>query len=166
MLDKAFMTKMGLKTRKQYVDHIFNNGGKDVFGKKFKGYSTYPSKWVMMNLRDGKRKGSPKEGYSYKQAKEGNMLNRQAGAFKNSTAPVLSGDFMNDCKQYSTSNSFGVIWASFGERVEHLHKMSRKVTDKSQPFPQKILNMIGVEVNKEVKKKMPKSKTTRVVIGK
>ena len=38
MLDLKFMQKMSFKTRKAYVDHIFEKG-KDVFGRPFKAYS-------------------------------------------------------------------------------------------------------------------------------
>ena len=142
MLDRAFMDKMAMKVRKRYVDHIFLKG-KDVFGKKFKGYST-----------------------EYGIRKRDDKFKRQSSAFKNTTSPVLTGDFMNDCKPYSTNNSFGVIWAAYGSRVDHLAKRDRKVTTKSQPFPEAIFKMIGIDVNKEVKRKLPKSKTIRIKIGK
>jgi len=165
MLDRAFMDKMAMKVRKRYVDHIFLKG-KDVFGKKFKGYSTNVTKWASILARKNERKNIPKEGLSYGQAKKMGILKRQASAFKNSTAPVLSGDFMDDCKPYSTNNSFGVIWAAYGSRVDHLAKRDRKVTTKEQPFPEAIFKMIGIDVNKEVKRKLPKSKTIRIKIGK
>ena len=142
MLDRAFMDKMAMKVRKRYVEHIFLKG-KDVFGKKFKSYST-----------------------EYGIRKRDNKFKRQSSAFKNTTSPVLTGDFMNDCKAFSTSNSFGIKWASFGSRVKHLADRDRKVTTKSQPFPEPILKMINVDINKEVKRKLPKSKTIRIKIGK
>ena len=165
MLDRAFMNKMAMKVRKRYVDHIFLQG-KDVFGRKFKGYSTNVTKWASILARKNERKNIPKEGLSYGQAKKRGILQRQSRAFSDSTAPVLTGDFMNDCKPFSTSNSFGIKWAAFGARVEHLAKRNRKVTTKSQPFPEPILKMIGVDINKEVKRKLPKSKTIRVKLGK
>ena len=142
MLDRKFMDDMAMKVRKRYVEHIFLKG-KDVFDKKFKGYST-----------------------EYGIRKRDNKFKRQSSAFKNTTSPVLTGDFMNDCKPYSTNNSFGIIWAAFGSRVEHLAKRDRKVTTKGQPFPESIMKMIGIDVNKEVKRKLPKSKTIRIKIGK
>ena len=165
MLDRAFMDKMAMKVRKRYVEHIFLKG-KDVFGKKFKGYSTNVTKWASILARKNERKNIPKEGLSYGQAKKMGILKRQAKAFSNSTAPVLTGDFMNDCKAFSTSNSFGIKWASFGSRVDHLAKRDRKVTTKEQPFPEAIFKMISIDVNKEVKRKLPKSKTIRIKIGK
>ena len=142
MLDRKFMDDMAMKVRKRYVEHIFLKG-KDVFDKKFKGYST-----------------------EYGIRKRDNKFKRQSSAFKNTTSPVLTGDFMNDCKPYSTNNSFGIIWAAFGSRVEHLAKRDRKVTTKEQPFPEAIFKMIGIDINKEVKRKLPKSKTIRIKIGK
>ena len=146
MLDRAFMNKMAMKVRKRYVEHIFLKG-KDVFGKDFKSYSTNVTKWASILARKNERKKIPKEGLSYGQAKQMGILKRQASAFKNKTSPVLTGDFMNDCKPYSTNNSFGVIWAAYGSRVDHLAKMDRKVTTKAQPFPQSIFKMISDDIN-------------------
>ena len=142
MLDTNFFRGLSNKIRKDYVEHTFEKG-KDVFGRTFKGYSE-----------------------EYGIAKRANKFKRQASAFANKTSPVLTGDFMNDCKAFSTSNSFGIKWASFGSRVKHLADRDRKVTTKSQPFPEPILKMINVDINKEVKRKLPKSKTIRIKIGK
>ena len=142
MLDKKFFRSLSNAIRKDYVKHIFDNG-KDIFGRKFKGYTQ-----------------------DYGQKKRANEFRRQSTAFKNKTSPVLTGDFMNDCKPYSTNNSFGVIWAAFGSRVKHLADRNRKVTTKAQPFPESILRMINIDINKEVKRKLPKSKTIRIKIGK
>ena len=142
MLNRAFMDKMAMKVRKRYVEHIFLKG-KDVNDNKFEVYST-----------------------EYGIRKRANKFKRQSSAFKNTTSPVLTGDFMNDCKPYSTNNSFGVIWAAYGSRVKHLADRGREVTTKEQPFPEAIFKMIGIDINKEVKRKLPKSKTIRIKIGK
>jgi hypothetical protein len=147
MLDRKFMDKMAMKVRKRYVEHIFLKG-KDVNDKKFKPYDKTPASKL------------------YGERKRANKFKRQSSAFKNTTSPVLTGDFMNDCKPYSTNNSFGIIWAAYGSRVKHLADRDRKVTTKAQPFPEPILKMIGIDINKEVKRKLPKSKTTRIKIGK
>ena len=142
MLDKKFFKSLSSAMRKDYVKHIFENG-KDIFGRKFKGYTQ-----------------------DYGQKKRADSFPRQESAFARKTSPVLTGDFMNDCKPYSTNNSFGVIWAAFGSRVKHLADRDRKVTTKAQPFPESILRMINIDINKEVKRKLPKSKTIRIKIGK
>ena len=142
MLDRAFMDKMAMKVRKKYVEHIFLKG-KDVFGKKFKGYSS-----------------------EYGAKKRDNKFKRQSSAFKNTTSPVLTGDFMNDCKPSSTSASASVKWASFGARVNQLDKMGRKVTDDRQPFPKNIIKMIDSRVDKEIKKQFPKNKKVVIKIQK
>lgn len=138
MLDKKFFTSLANAIRKDYVKHIFDNG-KDVFGKKFKGYTK-----------------------TYGQRKKNNEFRRQSSAFKNKTSPVLTGDFMNDCKPSSTKFSASVKWASFGGRVKQLANFNRKVTDDKQPFPKKIINMINSKVDKAIKNKFPKNK--KVVI--
>ena len=69
MLDLTFFLKVGPKVVERYRNHIFNKA-KDVFGKPFKGYSTYGSKWVTMNVKKSFRQSAPKEGYSYSQAKK------------------------------------------------------------------------------------------------
>ena len=156
---------MALKTRRRYVDHIFNKG-KDVNDSNFKPYSTNVTKWASILAKKSQRKSIPKEGLSYGAAKKMGILQRQDQAFSSKTSPVLSGDFMRDCKPFSTHNSFGVKWETYGARVGHLAEMGRKVTTKLQPFPNKILKMIETDINKEIKRKKPKSKTVRIVIGK
>ena len=142
MLDKKFFRSLSNAIRKDYVKHIFDNG-KDIFGRKFKGYTQ-----------------------DYGQKKRANEFRRQSTAFKNKTSPVLTGDFMNDCKPSSTSASASVKWASFGARVNELDKMGRKVTDDRQPFPKNIIRMIDSRVDKEIKKQFPKNKKVVIKIQK
>ena len=142
MLDKKFFRSLSNVMRKDYVDEIFNKG-KDVYGRKFKGYST-----------------------EYGKSKRANEFKRQSSAFANKTSPVLTGDFMNDAKPSNTSNSASVKWAAYGSRVEHLAKMGRKVTDKRQPFPKKVIKMIDSRVDREIKKQFPKNKKVVIKIQK
>ena len=142
MLDKKFFRSLSNVMRKDYVDEIFNKG-KDVYGRKFKGYST-----------------------EYGKSKRANEFNRQESAFANKTSPVLTGDFRDDAKPSNTSNSASVKWAAYGSRVEHLAKMGRKVTDKRQPLPKKVIKMIDSRVDREIKKQFPKNKKVVIKIQK
>ena len=142
MLDKKFFRSLSNVMRKDYVDEIFNKG-KDVYGRKFKGYST-----------------------EYGKSKRANEFKRQESAFANKTSPVLTGDFRDDAKPSSTSYSASVKWAAYGSRVKHLHKMGRKVTDNIQPFPKKIINMINRKVKIETDRQFPKDKKVVIKIQK
>ena len=142
MLDKKFFRSLSNVMRKDYVDQIFNKG-KDVYGRKFKGYSK-----------------------EYGKSKRANEFKRQSSAFANKTSPVLTGDFMNDAKPNHTSNSASVKWASFGSRIEHLSKMGRILTDDRQPFPKKVIKMIDSRVDREIKKQFPKNKKVVIKIKK
>ena len=165
MLDRKFFRSLSNAIRKDYVNHIFNKG-KDVYGRKFKGYSTNKTKWASILARKNERKKIPKEGLSYGQAKRMGILQRQESAFANKTSPVLTGDFRDDAKPSSTAASASVKWASLGSRVEHLAKMGRKVTDDRQPFPKNIIQMIDKRVDREIKKQFPKNKKVVIKIQK
>ena len=145
MLSKAFMQKMAIKTRRLYVDHIFEKG-KDVYDKPFKTYSSV-----------------------YGKAKRANKIKRQSAAYSNRVTPVLTGELKNDAKPFATSNSFGVRFASQGGKIKGLAKMNPKrvLTHDNQPFPKKIISMILKDVNKEVSKHPTlKSRRIRIVLGK
>ena len=167
MLDLTFFLKVGPKVVERYRDHIFNKA-KDVFGKPFKGYSTYGSKWVTMNVKKSFRQSAPKEGYSYSQAKKGKMLKRQDQAFANKNSPVASGDLYRDFGMIgsATSTGFKFGWNTFGARVQHLKDMKRVLTTKQQPMPEKVIKYLSKESHGYIKKKLGKNKTTIHKIGK
>ena len=76
IFDKKFFDDTGKQIVEKYRRHIFL-GAKDVYGRKFEGYSNFGSKWVTMNVKEQHKKGAPKEGYSYSQAKKGKLFKRQ-----------------------------------------------------------------------------------------
>tara|TARA_R100001510_G_C7656916_1_gene217641 strand:+ start:9736 stop:10161 length:426 start_codon:yes stop_codon:yes gene_type:complete len=141
MLDIKFMQKMSFKTRKAYVDHIFEKG-KDVFGRPFKSYSS-----------------------KYGERKRANKFKRQSGAYATKVTPVLTGDLKNDAKPFATSTSFGIKFAAHGGKVESLNRMKRELSSDKQPLPKEIIETIEKDVNKEIKKQFP-NKTTKIVLGK
>ena len=112
MLDRKFFFKYGPDLVACFRKHIFMDG-KDVWGKKFKGYSQ-----------------------EYGEAKRTGNLFRQATEFKDSKAPVLTSDLMRDWIMRSIGSSgfkFGTM--AHGGRVEHLAKMGRVISAKNKPIP-------------------------------
>jgi len=176
MLDGKFFRKVAPKIRDRYREYIFgadasgnfSKQSRDVYGKKYEGYSTYGSFWVTMNVKKKHKKNAPKSGYSYKQAKESNLFPRQSSGFKKSTNPVLSGDFLRDYSLIRmSSKGFQIGWTSFGARVKHLADKGRVVTSSKQPLPEPVIKYLMDEVSIYIKKhKLMKSKTTRYKIGK
>ena len=141
MLDIKFMQKMSFKTRKAYVDHIFEKG-KDVFGRPFKSYSK-----------------------EYGERKRANKFKRQSGAYATKVTPVLTGDLKNDAKPFATSTSFGIKFAAHGGKVALLNRMKRELSSDKQPLPKKIIETIEKDVRREIAKQFP-NKTTKIVLGK
>ena len=143
MLDAKFFRRVGPNVRDRYREHIFKKA-KDVFGKPFKGYTR-----------------------EYGERKRSKSFPRQADQYATSKAPVLTSDLLRDYSLIKTmSNGFQIGWITLGDRVNHLAKMGRVLTHKNQPLPDDIINYLMSEVNKEVKRKLPKSKTIRIKIGK
>lgn len=161
MLDRKDFIKIGDNVRDNYRTHIFTKG-LDVNNKKFKGYSTYGSKWVTMNVKDKFKKNAPKEGYSYKQAKEGDMLRRQASQYKNSTAPVLTTDLLEDFGTIDDrdKNGFTMGWSISGAKIAGLAKKGRLLTTKEKPLPDAVLKFMIKEVDMAISKNLGPDKTT------
>ena len=141
MLSLKFMQQMSFKTRKQYVDHIFEKG-KDVHDSPFKVYSD-----------------------AYGKAKRANKFKRQSGGYANKITPVLTGDLKNDAKSFATPTSFGIRFAAHGGKVVGLAKMNRDLSTDNQPFPNKVLTMIDKYVAREISKQF-NNNTNKVVLGK
>ena len=155
MLDKKFINKLALETRTLYRKLVFDpagggKGAKDVYGKTYKKYSS-----------------------SYKIAKESGELKRQSGKFKDSQAPVLSGDLLNafdTLKTDSTGFGFGAI----GQRgkIKRLNSMGRAVSTNEKPVPDEVTKFIMKEMDKDVKgafkkiKRAIKRKKININIGK
>ena len=135
MLDRMFMDDMAMKVRKRYVEHIFLKG-KDVFGKKFKGYSE-----------------------KYKESKRSGRMFRQATEFKDSTAPILTSDLLRDWKLQGTSaTGFSFGTATQGGKIANLAKLGRIISTDSNPLPKKIEKFIMNQATKYVKKRLGKIK--------
>ena len=166
MLDATFFRRIGPNVRDRYREHIFKKA-LDVFGKPFKGYSTYKSYWVTINVKKSFKQSAPKEGYSYSQAKKGKMFPRQSDEYANSNAPVLKSDLLKDYSLIKTaSRGFQIGWTTLGARVEWLKKMGRVLTSKSQPMPDGVIKYLNNEAHSYIKKRLGPNKTTTYKIGK
>ena len=141
MLDLKFFQKIDANVVAKYRKHIFDPDGngqyaKDVYGKKYKKYS---------------------EGYS--KAKKTGKLTRQRTQFKDSTAPVLSGDLMNDFQLRKTSGSgfsFGTV--SWGSTAKFLADKGRIIANNKKPLPNNVSKYIMKEADNYVTKELRKIK--------
>ena len=145
MLDKQFFLKVAPNVRDRYKEHIFGKG-KDVFGRKFKGYSK-----------------------EYGEAKRGNKFPLQASKYANTTSPILTEATANDFGLFKSSindNGFIMGWSTYGSRVVSLNKMGRVLSSKSQPMPKEVINYMMSRAkpftDKKLKRTFPKSKTFNV----
>tara|TARA_R100001463_G_scaffold28889_2_gene66017 strand:- start:7859 stop:8410 length:552 start_codon:yes stop_codon:yes gene_type:complete len=135
--------------------------------EKFPEYSNFKSKWVTMNVKDKFKKNAPKKGYSYKEAKEGDMLRKQNSGYVNSTAPVVSGDLMLDTKSDFNVREQAIYigWTSHANKLEWLRKKERFLTSKSHPINPRVIKKLMPSFNKQLKRIMPKG-THTIKIGK
>ena len=142
MLDTKFWLRVGPNVRDRYREHIFGKA-KDVFGRKFKGYSK-----------------------EYGSMKRANKFKRQASKYANTTAPVLTSDLLRDFSLIKSTNGFSIGWTTYGARVEHLADRKRFLSTKQQPLPKGVINYMMKQAepytDKKLKKIMPKSKTIRI----
>lgn len=135
--------------------------------RKFPKYSTFGSKWVTMNVRKQHKKNAPKEGYSYEQAKKGNMLQRQDSSYSNSRAPVVSGDLMRDTNStFSVKDeSVYIGWSAHANKLDWLRNNDRILTSRQHPINPNVIKKVMPSFNKELKRRMPKGVNT-ITIGK
>ena len=140
-LGSKFFYKVAPKIRDAYRKHIFKDA-KDVYDNSFGGYK------------------SP-----YKERKESGKIPRQATEYAGSKAPVLTSDFLRDFSVLgTTAGSFRIGWSSQGEKVEHLARMGRVVTAPNQPLPDKVANLLGREIDKDVRRTLCVRKTTKIKV--
>ena len=143
MLDATFFRRVGPNVRDRYREHIFGKA-KDVFGRKFKGYSK-----------------------EYGSMKRANKFKRQASKYANTTAPVLTSDLLRDFSLVRVSpNGFQLGWTTYGARVQSLANKKRFLSTKQQPLPKGVINYMMKQAepytDKKLKRIIPKSKTIRI----
>ncbi|QDP59700.1 MAG: hypothetical protein Unbinned2990contig1001_20 [Prokaryotic dsDNA virus sp.] len=131
LLDEKFFSDLSPNVVNMYRKHIFEDA-KDADGKKFKKYSK-----------------------KYSKAKKSGKLKRQSTAFKNSTAPVLTGDLFRDFKErriLSNGLDFGTV--TEGGKVKGLAKLGRNLSSQKTIIPKKIAEFIVDEADEYIMDKM------------
>ena len=141
MLDSRFFRKINAEVIMRYRKHIFDpagggKGAKDVYGKSYKGYST-----------------------GYSKAKKTGQLKRQDEKFKDSKAPVLSGDLYKDFQLIKLGKS-GFTFGNLARQstVKFLSKMGRVIMAENKALPTKVGKYIMDQADKYVKKELGKIK--------
>lgn len=141
MLDKKFWLTINEHVVSKYRKHIFDpkNGGKqasDVYG------NTYPE-----------YKKNKKGVSEYAIKKQSGTMHRQHTKFKDSNAPVLSGDLLNDFQLRETTNegfTFGTT--SWGAKVKRLAQLGRVISDDTKAIPDNVKDYIMDEADNYSKK--------------
>ena len=135
LLNKKFFLELGPNVGNLYREHTFDKG-KDVKGKKFKKYSK-----------------------KYGQRKRAGKLSRQSLEFKNTRAPVASGDLYTDFKFIkATSKGFTFGTVAHGGTVLALQDMGRVIATAKDPVPKHIKKFIEKEVAEYADKQLSKIK--------
>ena len=164
---KPFWIRISKEVRDKIKDYIFEEGH-SVYGKKWLDgkYSKFPSKWVMITIKEGNKKSAPKKGYSYDEAKKGDMFPTQSSTKVN---PILTGNLKNDLQNFNEGhNGFKLHFKQYGYIVDGLRERFGKkgtITSVDRPIPIKILKYIAKEYHLHIKRNKT-CKTTRHIIGK
>jgi len=180
MLDIKFWKSVGIDVVACYRRHIFDPDGhgvnaKDIHGNDYKDYSTYPSKWAAIGMKESAKGLIPKGGISYADAKKTGQMKKQASKFKGSNAPVLTSDLARDFKwTMAGANTKGFGFGNVAQKgkVKNLAKMGRVIYTDTKPLPKKCAELLMDEMTKDVKgafkkiRKRIKRKKININIGK
>lgn len=150
MLDNKFFRKISADVVMKYRKHIFDPAGggssaKQVDGKSYPSYSSGYKK----STGNLKVYGKP-----------------QDKKFKNSKAPVLTGDLYKDYGfQKYLSNGFSLGFKTEGAKVKRLAELGRVLSSERTPIPKSVQKFILLEANKYVVRKLGKIKGGTFNIG-
>ena len=148
ILDTVFYKDWGAKAVNRYRHYIFNKSNPKMSNGK-----NFPSRYST----------------GYKKAKSSVKLRRQDSSFANSNAPVLTGDLWRDTNwDYSVKDDAIYIgWNAQANKVDWLRDMkpSRILTSHQYPYPKSELTKLMPEINKHLKRLMPKG-TNTIKVGK
>ena len=165
IMDKAFFNQLAKDVRDLYKAWIFDPKGrgkkaKDVNGSNYKSYK------------------NPQDPYSYGNLKKTGTLKGidqtpQHKKFKDSNAPVLTGQLMNSFDEMrATGKGFGFGTITQKGKVKKLHDMGRSISTNAKPVPSEIAGFIMDELTKDTKgafkkiRKAIKRKKININIGK
>ena len=136
MFDSKFWNKFGLDAYKEYKKQTFNKSSPKMSDDKpFPRYSP-----------------------AYKKAKAKGKMKRQDSGYARSKAPVLTGDLMRDTQVSieAKKNQVSIGWTSHADKVDHLRKNKRILTDNDNPYPKSILETkLMPQIMKHLNKVMP-----------
>ena len=139
MLDNKFFRKISADVVMNYRKHIFDPAGGGSGAKQVDGKS-YPS-------------------YSPNYKKSTGNLKRQCSKFKDSKAPVLTGDLLRDYGfQKYMRDGFAFGFKTEGAKVNRLAKLGRVLSSERIPIPKSVGKFIMLEANKYVVKELNKIK--------
>ena len=167
MLDRQFFRDISADVVMNYRKHIFDPKGGGAKAKMVNGssYPPYSDKgenvgWRSIGKGD-KRRSVFIDSYANKK-KTGNLkVNQkpQDRKFKDSKAPVLTGDILKDYgfKKY-LSNGFSFGFTSEGAKAERLNDTGRLLSTKRHPVPKSVSKFIQKEADKYVEKELNKIK--------
>tara|TARA_Y100001973_G_C5197628_1_gene335388 strand:+ start:2133 stop:2579 length:447 start_codon:yes stop_codon:yes gene_type:complete len=148
MLDKQFFDRIAPNVTARFRKIIFGSesggkGARQVTGQPYPNYTPEYNK--------KKKQGTGK---------------RQDPEFKDSNAPVFTGDTQRQFQKFKrTSNGFK-FGTTRGGVVKGLEQKGRLISNDAHPLPKKVIDYILSESNKYVKTKFSKVKDIRVEIGK
>ena len=114
------------------------------------------------NPRMSNDKPFPAYSKGYEKAKATGDLRLQDRSYANSKAPILSGNLMLDTKSSADPKTFSVFigWSSHAYKVDHLRDNGRILTDNNNPYPDSAMKKLLPEINRNLKRVMPKGSQT------
>ena len=141
MLDAKFWESVVIDTVVCYRREIFDPDGHgrnaaDIYGDPYREYN------------------NPEDENSYGVRKRSGNLYRQASKFKDSNAPVLTGDLALSIKGFkkfkSHSTGFGFGSVTQKGKIKSLAKKGRVIYTKQKPLPDKCSKFLMKELDKDV----------------
>ena len=165
MLDSKFFRKISADVVMKYRKHIFDPAGggskaKQVDGKPYPNYSKKGENIGWRTIGEGKKTRSVFIDSYANRKKTGNIKvgqKPQHQKFKDSKAPVLTGDLLRDYgfQKYMT-DGFSLGFKTEGAKVKRLAELGRVLSSERIPIPKSVAKFILLEANKYVKKELNK----------
>ena len=174
MLDNRFFRKIAIEVVMKYRKYIFDPDGggskaKQVDGKPYPNYSKKGENIGWRTIGEGKKTRSVFIDSYANRKKTGNIKvgqKPQHQKFKDSKAPVLTGDLLNDYQFVKyLINGFTFGFPTQGSKVKQLAKLKRVISSESKPIPKPVEKFILKEADKYVKKELKKIKGGTFNIG-
>ena len=133
----SFWNTLAAEVRNQYREHIFNiTNPRDVYNRRMKNSKAYSEQKAKNNFKN------------------------QDGSYKNSAAPVLTGDLYRDTQSYGDvkQQSIFIGWTTHSWKLDSLKERGKVLTAKDKPLPDKIVKNFQNTLHKELQRIMPGGK--------